>query len=738
MISITDLKKNYDTKTFSLEIEKVVFPDSGLFLLVGPSGCGKTTLLDLISGLTLPDSGTILFDGKETRYDTLFYRNVLTYVQVENNVFNGLTVRQNLFMASSDRERATEIGESFGLDPSAKASCLSKGESERLALACGILKDTPILLVDEPTANLDEETSVVVLRILKEFSRNHLVIVATHDLDLFENMADGRLSLSKGRLIQESFDKKVVEGKAHFEKDHGKPIKSPLLSLGLHKAFSGKIAYFSTTILLFLAFFSCFLGSNFYGFDQWASLSLALEDKEIYVCRIDEESLSPAEESLAPCLAVQNSESGKYAIYLDKDIQPFFKEPLVFPDDVDNDEAIPLLIDSSVRSEIDAKEGLSSEIGNAFPLESGDLDFVIAGYFDSGNVSSFPMAIASSKAYREYVNENVSLFGTDRLAETLNRFYDGIGIDERERDTYFSTLFKECASHSFFPSKEEAEANYRENGGSSYYLLGRLPESEDEIVVNNGCVEEYFFGAEKELGEDFLKEEGEANLVIDFMTPENAYCKTMTHAFKIVGCYGVVDGQPNMPLPCLVQDNVLESLGNELVSLRAGFPDASFSSAYLQENGEEVLDGKIDILGLGIQNVFPFIQGQARTMWVAISLSLFAVAILIALLYLITIQKELAKENILLVLWGFRKEDRLLLYLCSILAILLPPFLLALVLSPSLFHPIVHAIYSAFPGTLVFSYGYGFLSLVLSLVLLVLLFLLPLLVTKGKKHGRSN
>ena len=222
------------------------------------------------------------------------------------------------------------------------------------------------------------------------------------------------------------------------------------------------------------------------------------------------------------------------------------------------------------------------------------------------------------------------------------------------------------------------------------------------------------------------------------MRSTNAFQKTETYSLTIVGCYGVIDDEAAWTLPSLVQKVVLEKISSELFSLRVGFSETSYPLSYLLDNEKEVLDGKIDIDGFYVQNIFPFIQGQARTMWIVLSLSFFGIAILIALLYLITIEKDLRREETLLILWGFRKKDRLFLYLCSILAIAFPSFLLSAILSPSLFQPVVQAIYSFFPGSLLFSYLYGFLALFLSFLFVVLVFLLPLLLPRRKKHDHSH
>ena len=731
MIAIISLTKQYGDTDFSLEIHDLSFPDSGLFLVTGASGCGKTTLLDLIAGLKEPDSGTILFDGKKVCCDENFYRNSLTYVRVENNVFNGLTARDNLLLAASNRQEALKMADAFTLEESEKASKLSKGESERLALACGILKNTPILLSDEPTANLDDDNAQIVIQKLKEFSKDHLVLVASHDLELFENCADGKIVLKHGKIVENNIKKE--DGKAKNEKQiEVNRIKKPLLSLSVHKALSNKAAYFSTAVLLFVAFFFGFFGFNYFGFDAKGSLASALEDKKTYVCHTN----SLIDEDMIPCLAANNDQDGKYAIYLDEDIRDLYGALPSFSDTEDNGDSIPILIDSAIRDQIRDK-GLSSDVGSSFPLGRNDYEFVIAGYFDSGDFSSYPTAIASSSAYREYLRQNVSLFQGGNLSDTIDDFYDSIGVEENKRDTYFSSDLKDCRNYTFFPSRSEAEENFYATGEKSYYLLGRLPKNENEIVVDNSCLEQYFFGADNAIGNAFLKEEG-LSLVLDLVTPTNAFQKTETYSLTIVGCYGVIDDEAAWTLPSLVQKVVLEKISSELFSLRVGFSETSYPLSYLLDNEKEVLDGKIDIDGFYVQNIFPFIQGQARTMWIVLSLSFFGIAILIALLYLITIEKDLRREETLLILWGFRKKDRLFLYLCSILAIAFPSFLLSAILSPSLFQPVVQAIYSFFPGSLLFSYLYGFLALFLSFLFVVLVFLLPLLLPRRKKHDHSH
>ena len=196
-----------DTCRVGVDSLSLELPENGLVLLTGPSGCGKSTLLTLIGSFDLPDSGSVSFKGCEItslRGKGLrdFRREVLGVCFQEANLLPGLTVRENL--APCWRRKDSEmIIEELGLADllDTPARFLSGGEAERVAVARAILKGSSLILVDEPTASLDGENGAQVAKVLKEASRSALVIVASHDISLFEPFADVLVRLRDGKLV---------------------------------------------------------------------------------------------------------------------------------------------------------------------------------------------------------------------------------------------------------------------------------------------------------------------------------------------------------------------------------------------------------------------------------------------------------------------------------------------------------------------------------------------------------
>lgn len=163
--------------------------------LVGPSGSGKSTLLHLISGVLRPDSGTVVVNGNqltsltEQQLDGFRARNI-GYVFQTFHLLEGLTVLENVetaitFAGGKDYERARAALDEMGLQDRLNffPSQLSVGQRQRVAVARAIVNQPPLILADEPTANLDAPRAQAVLQLLKQTckSRDSALIVATHD-----------------------------------------------------------------------------------------------------------------------------------------------------------------------------------------------------------------------------------------------------------------------------------------------------------------------------------------------------------------------------------------------------------------------------------------------------------------------------------------------------------------------------------------------------------------------------
>jgi putative ABC transport system ATP-binding protein len=229
-LAVTDLNKIYGSGALAVHaVRDVSFStEPGDFVaIVGPSGSGKTTLLAMIGGLLRPTSGSIrvsgqeigrLSDGERARYR----RDRVGYVFQANNLILFLTARENLTMMyeigpGSGREaasRADGLLEELGLTARAHALArqLSGGERQRVAIGRALMRDPGLILVDEPTANLDSERGEQVVRslIAEVKGRQKLGIMVTHDTrmaalaDVVLEMRDGHLTRREREAAEDS------------------------------------------------------------------------------------------------------------------------------------------------------------------------------------------------------------------------------------------------------------------------------------------------------------------------------------------------------------------------------------------------------------------------------------------------------------------------------------------------------------------------------------------------------
>jgi len=170
------------------------FEKGKIYCIVGKSGAGKTTLLSLLSGLTVPGSGSILYEGKDTRkIDKYRFRSKYIGVVFQSfNLITKFTALENVVLSMDiagvkgvkKKERALELLESVGLDgdeAKRRVLHLSGGQQQRVAIARALSYDPDIILADEPTGNLDTETQNEIMEIFKELARQgKCVILVSH------------------------------------------------------------------------------------------------------------------------------------------------------------------------------------------------------------------------------------------------------------------------------------------------------------------------------------------------------------------------------------------------------------------------------------------------------------------------------------------------------------------------------------------------------------------------------
>ena len=195
-------------------------------VITGESGSGKSTLLNVISGLDSYEEGEMYINGKETSHYTEkdfedYRRKYIANIFQSFNLINSYTVYQNVelvlllngYKKHKVKKKILDIIEQVGLTKfkNTKVSKLSGGQKQRVAIARAMVKETPIIVADEPTGNLDSESAKEVVEILKKVAKNKLVIVVTHNIEQIEQYATRIIKMHDGRIIENVELKKIKE-----------------------------------------------------------------------------------------------------------------------------------------------------------------------------------------------------------------------------------------------------------------------------------------------------------------------------------------------------------------------------------------------------------------------------------------------------------------------------------------------------------------------------------------------
>ena len=179
--------------------------------IVGPSGAGKSTLLNLIAGFVLPTQGNIWLNGENHTRSAPYERPVSMLLQ-ENNFFPHLTVKQNLALGlktslkltALEQDQIERVADAVGLTSflSRLPNSLSGGQKQRVALARCLLRDKPILLLDEPFSALDPELRMDMLNLIDELchSKNLTLLLVTHQPSELTGKVDRMLRIENGRI----------------------------------------------------------------------------------------------------------------------------------------------------------------------------------------------------------------------------------------------------------------------------------------------------------------------------------------------------------------------------------------------------------------------------------------------------------------------------------------------------------------------------------------------------------
>lgn len=222
MLEIQKISKSYTTGDFTqiaLNNFSLKFRNKEFVSILGPSGSGKTTLLNIIGGLDHYDSGDLIINNKSTKTfsekDWDSYRNnCIGFIFQNYNLISHISILENIEMGMTlsgvstkeKKKKALSALKKVGLEKHAnkKPNQLSGGQMQRVAIARALATDPDIILADEPTGALDSKTSKQIMELIKEISKNKLVIMVTHNRQLAEEYSTRVVELKDGKLLSDS------------------------------------------------------------------------------------------------------------------------------------------------------------------------------------------------------------------------------------------------------------------------------------------------------------------------------------------------------------------------------------------------------------------------------------------------------------------------------------------------------------------------------------------------------
>ena len=256
MIRLKNVSKFYYNKgliTSGFNKVSAEFNLGEFVVITGESGSGKSTLLNVISGLDSYEEGEMYIDGKETSHYTEedfenYRKKYISNIFQNFNLVNSYTVYQNIELIllingkkrKEVKSKVIELIKQVDLlkYKNTKVSKLSGGQKQRVAIARALAKNTPIIVADEPTGNLDKKSAESVLRVLSEVAKDKLVVVVTHNYEQFEKYASRKITMYDGKIVEDKVIRKTEVKDAFYDNDYKPMGMFTKLRLGVRNAFN--------------------------------------------------------------------------------------------------------------------------------------------------------------------------------------------------------------------------------------------------------------------------------------------------------------------------------------------------------------------------------------------------------------------------------------------------------------------------------------------------------------------
>lgn len=284
MLELKNIKKTYYDKKEEYQVLKGInlsIPNRGIFLVTGKSGSGKSTLLKIIGLTEKCDTGNIIWNNKELEFDkeeekSEFHNREVGIVYQNYELFEFLTVLENITLLYTPKN-LEELWSIFDIEnlKNKKIADLSGGEQQRVSIVRALASNPNILILDEPTSNLDKQNKERILEYLKQLSQKKLIIIASHETDI-TNYADSIYNV-------ETNEMKIINHLKDIEiKKHSKETLSlkKVVAFAKHNILENKKKLLLTTFLLLLSFTTGLISFSLKSFDPEHTHTNAMEEEK--------------------------------------------------------------------------------------------------------------------------------------------------------------------------------------------------------------------------------------------------------------------------------------------------------------------------------------------------------------------------------------------------------------------------------------------------------------------------
>ena len=298
MIELRNVKKIYTSKkaqdTIALDNLNLKIGNKGMVFIVGTSGSGKSTLLNVLGGLDGISSGKILVNGKNIsdfkskEYDS-FRNTYVGFIFQDFNILDQYNVYENIELSlklqnkKANRNEIDKLLQDLGIENlgNRRINELSGGQKQRVAIARALIKKPKMILADEPTGNLDKNSSEQIFRILKEISKNYLVVVVSHDMERAISYADRIVKIEDGKVISDS-DTELNDNIQPMELKKSKLPLSYALKMSITSFKSKPFKLFMTILLTTISLIFIGFTVNCAMFNKGMFISNTMKDNKNY------------------------------------------------------------------------------------------------------------------------------------------------------------------------------------------------------------------------------------------------------------------------------------------------------------------------------------------------------------------------------------------------------------------------------------------------------------------------